>query len=332
MYGNIRREARLTVLSEQRGASADFALRQAEQVLGRQPGCDIVIPHPTVSSRHARIFFSDGNFLIEDLGSTNGTAVNQRAISGPVLLRSGDIIQVGEVHLQFTEDLGATLVEPPSASAPPAVESGLTAVDAAPSGWSSRPAFSGEERVSWEQPLPAQPPEPAQRAAPMPESASGEAGAGAAAVPSAAAPAPSELAAADAVAEARTMLTTLAARVADLQRDVTAMNDVAGRLEALLSAAERQRAAARAELERLQRGVEQLADTIASRADALDIEGVLANLDGLTTSPNDLGLLVNVSRDAARYAALVRLVQEASSRLRVLVGEAALDSGDEVGR
>jgi pSer/pThr/pTyr-binding forkhead associated (FHA) protein len=320
MYGGIPREARLTLLTGQSALGSDFALRQREQTLGRQPDCDIVLAHPTVSGRHARIFFSDGEFFIEDLGSTNGTAVNHRAISGPVVLRSGDVVQVGEVHLQFTDDLGATIVEPPaqaSFSAPPP-ESAMTEVEPAHAAWGASAAFSGEERVSWGQTVEDAAPLAEWSAEAVPE-APGEP-ASSVPVDLAAAPPAAEATSADVVAEARTVLAALAARVDDLQRDVAAVTEAAGRVEALLNDAETQRNEARAGLARLRDGVQQLADAIEAQASQLGIESVLANLDGLASSPNDLGLLVNVSRDAARYAALVRLVQDVSARLRALDG------------
>lgn len=311
MYGSVPRAARLTILSGQSETGADFLLRQSDQFLGRQPDCEVVIAHPTVSSRHARIFFADGNFFIEDLGSTNGTAVNHRAIAGPVVLRSGDIIQVGEVHLQFTDEVGATVVETPAPAvfASPSVDLGVTAVDPAPSAWETPPSFTGEERVSWGQTMAeASPASPAGATAGAP---------GVSAEPAYDAT-PADAASADAVAEARAVLATLAARVDDLQRDVAAVTDAASRIETLLSDAERQRNEARSELARLREGIQNLATAIETQVNELGIEGVLANLDGLVSSPNDLGLLVNVSRDAARYAALVRLAQDVSARLRAL--------------
>ncbi|GIW10563.1 MAG: hypothetical protein KatS3mg061_1620 [Dehalococcoidia bacterium] len=61
-----------------------------------------------------------------------------------------------------------------------------------------------------------------------------------------------------------------------------------------------------------------MADALESEAGQLGVTTVLANLDALVSAPNDLSLLVNVSRDAARYAALVRLVADLPERLRAL--------------
>jgi len=50
-----------------------------------------------LSSRHARIASDSGELSIEDLGSTNGTYVNQQLVKGRVHLERGDIVQVGGV-------------------------------------------------------------------------------------------------------------------------------------------------------------------------------------------------------------------------------------------
>jgi FHA domain len=69
----------------------------SELAIGRAGGCAISIPDDTyVSSLHARVFrTSDGSVRIEDLGSTNGTFVNRTKVSGPVVLSTGDRVQIG---------------------------------------------------------------------------------------------------------------------------------------------------------------------------------------------------------------------------------------------
>jgi FHA domain len=65
--------------------------------IGRSADCDLQIPDTFLSSRHARVANDDGDLTIEDLGSTNGTYVNQELIQGRLLLEKGDIVQVGGV-------------------------------------------------------------------------------------------------------------------------------------------------------------------------------------------------------------------------------------------
>ena len=66
-------------------------------VIGRSPECDLSISDTYLSSRHARVANDGGDLSIEDLGSTNGTYVNQELVAGRVQLERGDIVQVGGI-------------------------------------------------------------------------------------------------------------------------------------------------------------------------------------------------------------------------------------------
>jgi pSer/pThr/pTyr-binding forkhead associated (FHA) protein len=65
--------------------------------IGRSSDCDLVMSDTFLSSRHARLANDQGDLSIEDLGSTNGTYVNQELVDGRVHLERGDIVQVGGV-------------------------------------------------------------------------------------------------------------------------------------------------------------------------------------------------------------------------------------------
>lgn len=65
--------------------------------IGRSDACDLRLEDTYLSSRHARIANDDGDLSIEDLGSTNGTYVNQELVRGRVHLERGDVVQVGGV-------------------------------------------------------------------------------------------------------------------------------------------------------------------------------------------------------------------------------------------
>jgi predicted component of type VI protein secretion system len=65
--------------------------------LGRSPECDLSLQDTYLSSRHARFSNEDGELTIEDLGSTNGTYVNQEIVEGRYALERGDIVQLGGV-------------------------------------------------------------------------------------------------------------------------------------------------------------------------------------------------------------------------------------------
>jgi two-component system cell cycle response regulator len=71
--------------------------------VGRDPENAVCIDLTTVSRRHARIYENDGVAWVEDLGSTNGTLVNDVAIDSPRHLANGDQIRIGSSILKFIE-------------------------------------------------------------------------------------------------------------------------------------------------------------------------------------------------------------------------------------
>jgi len=73
-----------------------FPLEKNEIFIGRDLANDISINDPEVSRRHARIFLQGNNFILEDLGSTNGTMVSGQRLMGPYVLRPGELIVFGE--------------------------------------------------------------------------------------------------------------------------------------------------------------------------------------------------------------------------------------------
>ncbi len=70
-------------------------------VVGKAGGTMHVVDDPTVSSSHAQIYFSQGNFVLQDLGSTNGTFVNDRRVTGPVALKDGDLVRFGNTQVKI---------------------------------------------------------------------------------------------------------------------------------------------------------------------------------------------------------------------------------------
>jgi pSer/pThr/pTyr-binding forkhead associated (FHA) protein len=73
-----------------------------ELTVGRAAGCQVAIDDNYASQLHARIFKRDGRLYVEDLGSTNGTFLNRRKVSGPAQLRRGDRLQIGKTVLEVT--------------------------------------------------------------------------------------------------------------------------------------------------------------------------------------------------------------------------------------
>jgi len=86
--------------------------------IGRVPGNTVVIDNPAVSSQHARVIVEGGQYVVEDLGSTNGTFVKEQAIKKHIL-QEGDVIRVGKHTLTFYGIGKGEAVEeaPPAAAA-----------------------------------------------------------------------------------------------------------------------------------------------------------------------------------------------------------------------
>jgi serine phosphatase RsbU (regulator of sigma subunit) len=78
-----------------------FKIDRDMLIIGRNPDCDLVLEPKSVSRRHAAIVRREGDYLIKDIGSTRGTFVNGQKLIQPVVLRSGHIIQIGEIQLSF---------------------------------------------------------------------------------------------------------------------------------------------------------------------------------------------------------------------------------------
>lgn len=69
--------------------------------VGRAADSTLVLQDDYSSSRHARFFPSDGQWIVEDLGSTNGTWIDRTRITGPTVLRVGAKVRVGRTTLQL---------------------------------------------------------------------------------------------------------------------------------------------------------------------------------------------------------------------------------------
>jgi predicted component of type VI protein secretion system len=84
------------VMTEGPRPGRTFCLDKEILTLGRDPRSDIVIDHPQVSRRHARITRQGDVWVIEDLESTNGTFVNGKRLTEPHTLAKGDVLGLSE--------------------------------------------------------------------------------------------------------------------------------------------------------------------------------------------------------------------------------------------
>src|SRR5512133_3501634 len=101
---------------------AAFALEGDQMTIGRDSTNEIVINDAEVSRRHARLTFQGGKYVLEDLGSTNGTFVNGQRLAGPRVLKPGEVVSFGEqIILVFEATIfnpDATMVSPRAAAVP----------------------------------------------------------------------------------------------------------------------------------------------------------------------------------------------------------------------
>ncbi|MFL7891982.1 MAG: FHA domain-containing protein [Anaerolineales bacterium] len=92
-----------------------YPLEEDEILIGREPGSTLQIDSPGVSRKHARLTFQTNQYLIEDLGSSNGTFVNGERISKPWRLKNGDMIRLGKaIQLEYQAmqpPVAATMIE-----------------------------------------------------------------------------------------------------------------------------------------------------------------------------------------------------------------------------
>lgn len=71
-------------------------------LIGRDPGNGLRLNHETVSRAHAELTVRGGRWLLRDLGSTNGTCVNGRRVTGTVPVRDGDQVSFGRMSFRLT--------------------------------------------------------------------------------------------------------------------------------------------------------------------------------------------------------------------------------------
>ncbi len=90
-----------------------FPLEGEQLTIGRDSTNGVAINDAEVSRKHSRLMFQGGKYVIDDLGSTNGTFVNGQRLAGPVVLKAGDVVSLGEqivlMYDAINADAGATV-------------------------------------------------------------------------------------------------------------------------------------------------------------------------------------------------------------------------------
>jgi len=133
------------VITEKGGSQRKLDFDKTEVTIGRVQGNDIILPKGNVSKRHSRIVLKDNRFIVVDLKSTNGTYVNGRKITSPLVVKAGDKIYIGDFIITLEEPAGAG-ASPSAAgamSSPPMPPSPMSAAQPQQSGFGGPPSGGG---------------------------------------------------------------------------------------------------------------------------------------------------------------------------------------------
>jgi predicted component of type VI protein secretion system len=106
------------LLVKSAGSNAGKVLRIAgpQFLIGRDPQCQLRPNSPAISKRHCALFVGKEKVVVRDLGSTNGTFVNDERIEGDVALKNGDNLKIGPLEFEVQLEVAA----PAAAKAEPA--------------------------------------------------------------------------------------------------------------------------------------------------------------------------------------------------------------------
>jgi pSer/pThr/pTyr-binding forkhead associated (FHA) protein len=82
-------------------AGTSLALTEQQITIGRSDDATLVLNDDYASSRHARLFPQDGQWIVEDLGSTNGTYLDRQKVTQPTPVPTGVPIRIGKTVLEL---------------------------------------------------------------------------------------------------------------------------------------------------------------------------------------------------------------------------------------
>lgn len=160
------------IVTEKGGEQRRLEFDKSEVTIGRVQGNDVILPKGNVSKRHARIVLKDGKFIIVDLKSTNGTYVNGRKITSPLVVKESDKIYIGDFILGVEEagaGAGAPEAAPPGPGYPRPPEPASGPVPRPPAPSPRPPAPPPPMPPPAAQPLSDSVPSPAPAASPAPQ-------------------------------------------------------------------------------------------------------------------------------------------------------------------
>ncbi len=136
-------------ISHTGGTAHEVELDGSVVVLGRDPGCDIVLNDPKCSRRHAVVEEGPEGIVVRDSGSANGISVNGRRVE-KVRLRPGDVLRLGDAQVTLLAEIGETVVMAPDdldpGTAPGLTRPAITDLDLRPTRRAAGPAHRPEGR------------------------------------------------------------------------------------------------------------------------------------------------------------------------------------------
>jgi pSer/pThr/pTyr-binding forkhead associated (FHA) protein len=95
-----RAQPRELLVTDADGAARSYPMATEPLQIGRSESCEVILQDTYASQMHARVFPKDGEWFVEDLGSTNGTYLNRAKVSHPSPLGAGDEIRIGKTTLE----------------------------------------------------------------------------------------------------------------------------------------------------------------------------------------------------------------------------------------
>jgi pSer/pThr/pTyr-binding forkhead associated (FHA) protein len=97
-----RNEPRSLAVTEGPLSGTTLSLKDSGTLIGRNPECALVLDDDFASGRHARIYRgAEGRWLVEDLGSTNGTFLGQQKLTAPAPVEAGSLLRIGKTVIEL---------------------------------------------------------------------------------------------------------------------------------------------------------------------------------------------------------------------------------------
>ena len=108
LKGSVAQDVAMLILRDGAGPLRQWALRGSVMVIGRNDDCHVVIDDRQASRHHARITQTEDGYVLEDLGSKNGTFLNGQPLTASTVLKDGDEVGIAFADKLAFVDAGAT--------------------------------------------------------------------------------------------------------------------------------------------------------------------------------------------------------------------------------